>query len=151
MKSISTNKSHRHERDWEAFLFSILLHVFIFTSFTFIFKNFITTKKPNLIFLGPILGYDEIRRIENHRTPQDTKDFLLAEMDVHPRGTDFFAEGNTANNKVLPPAKLKQGTKNYLKNTFLKKDGHSQIREKELEKLGIDPDIPRRVPLRLSY
>jgi len=150
MKFVFSKKFHRQERDLEAFLFSILIHVFIFTSVSFIFYNLQRAPKPAFVFLGPILGYEEI---QNLRKPDGPGPVLgnSINLRIQPIRPSAYSVHKTLPEKTLFIAEEPSGgDKTYVKNPFMKEKSRIQIERDQLLKLGIDPDIPRWVPLRLS-
>ncbi|MFA5260327.1 MAG: hypothetical protein WC450_03770 [Candidatus Omnitrophota bacterium] len=153
MKIVSLGKIHHQERNLEAFLFSILIHVFIFTSVSFLFDNLTRTPKPTFVFLGPILGYEEVQNLKKQGSPADPGPALSNGINVQIQTSrpSVYSVHNTQADKTLFMADIQDGTKTYLKNHFIEGKSRVQIERDELLKLGIDPGIPRRVPLRLSF
>ena len=153
MKTAALTNFRQQERNLEAFLFSTLVHVFIFTSVSFIFSNLMGPPKPTFIFLGPILGYEEIQNFKGQTGPGDPGPTLNTDMDIPIRTdrTSFYPVLKSITDKALFTTHIPEGTRTYLKNPFLEEKSRVQMERAELQKLGIDPGIPRRVPLRLSY
>lgn len=153
MKIVPLNKFHHQERDLEAFLFSILIHVFIFTCVSFLFNQLTRAPKPAFIFLGPILGYEEIQSLKNQDSPGDSGADMNGGLNVQIQTNrpSAYSVHKTRTDKTLFMADTPGDDKTYLKNPFIEGKSRGQIERDELLKLGIDPGVPRRIPLRLSY
>ena len=142
--------SQRARFERQGLLWSTLIHLGVLALVTLCFRLTPVAFKPSFVFLGPILGPDELARGTAAFGGEPLRlGYPSAVLAEGPRAV-LSAPGPGENRKAPFVRSIASGDKVYRQVTFLDGPDQAEQRRKLLIQIGVNPDHPARIPLRLD-